>query len=133
MERNYIIRNEIARIVVDKSIYSLETCMKSSYVFIDGFYIYLDIKDNKILIEMKSKEKHNTITEDDIGEFYNELLNQSIREMVYYKTKGIREIIMARALHNSCIEISESDFDTNEQSFDVENIARDWYEENCNE
>lgn len=133
MERNYIIKDKIARIEIDKSIYSLESCMKSSYIFIDRFYIYLDIKDNKILIEIKNKEKDSTVTEDDIGEFYNELLNQSIREMVYYKTKGIREIILARALHNSCIDISESNIDLNEQSFHVEDIAKDWYEENYNE
>ncbi|AGY77735.1 hypothetical protein [Clostridium autoethanogenum] len=43
-----------------------------------------------------------------VGEFYNELLNQTLRIEIFKETKNIRELILGRALYNTCVEVKES-------------------------
>ena len=57
---------------------------------------------------MPKKSVSASKLDDIMGEFYNELLNQTIRLEIYSRTKSIRELIFARALHSASIQINES-------------------------
>lgn len=101
---------------VNEEIYSLTSVMKTAYMFIDKVYIYFDYeKEKSIRVEFSSKETYDkNFMEKIIGEFYNELLNQTLRLKIFKDTKNIRELILGRALYNTCIETEENN-DSNEE------------------
>ncbi|MCK4258822.1 MAG: His-Xaa-Ser system protein HxsD [Halanaerobiales bacterium] len=135
-------------IKVDTKIYPLEIIMKSSYIFIDDYYIFVDYESEaKVKISFKSKQKFKKEQlENSLGEFFNELVHQSIRVKISRDTSHLREIILGRALYGACIEINEFEKDNQineemnyfkEGSETVQNsldeIATDWFEKNSQE
>lgn len=94
---------------INEKIYSLTAVMKTAYMFIDKVYIYFDYEsENIIKAQFTFKEvcdKPNM--ENVVNEFYNELLNQCLRIRIFKDTKNIRELILGRALYNTCIENEE--------------------------
>lgn len=91
---------------INEKIYSLAAVMKTTYMFIDKVYIYLDYEsENVIKVQFTFKEvcdKSNM--EKTVNEFCNELLSQCLRIKIFKDTKNIRELILGRALYNTCIE-----------------------------
>ena len=87
-------------ITVSQKIYSLEVVYGASYVFLDRAYIFLDEKkEEELLITVKPKETMNKKQLEDFGgEFYNELLNYSLRVGISKNNQKIREYIVGRAL-----------------------------------
>ncbi|SCL81219.1 His-Xaa-Ser system protein HxsD [Sporanaerobacter sp. PP17-6a] len=128
MNKKYERIDRMVKLYLDKRIYSIESCMKAAYAFIENYYIFLEMDEKDIIVEIKKKDMSERITEEDIGEFYNELLNQSVREIVYKKTKNIREIIMARALHSECLSTGNVEDEIDDEGYKLENIAHDWFE-----
>jgi His-Xaa-Ser system protein HxsD len=111
--------------------------MKAAYNFIDDFYLFFDYEsEDTIRVDFKSKQDRTSKeVEMIIGEFHNELLNQSIRYKVSKETKNIRELILGRALYNTCIEdekdpANELEFKDNKQldfsELDILNIGINW-------
>lgn len=90
-----------------RDVYSIQAVMKTAYLFTEAFYIYIDIDDNhKTVVLLKPKLSLNSSElEFQAGEFLNELLHQSIRLEVSSQTKGIRELIMGRALFSTVMEM----------------------------
>ena len=58
-----------------------------------------------------------------IGEFYNELLRESLRYNIAVETKNLRELIVGRALYTTCIDL-EQESATNEDSNELENTEK---------
>lgn len=87
-------------ITVSSKIYPLEAIYGAAYVFLNRSYIFLDEnKKGEILITLKGKEKMDKKQLEDLGgEFYNELLNYSIRIGISKNNQKIREYIIGRAL-----------------------------------
>jgi His-Xaa-Ser system protein HxsD len=87
-------------ITVSSKIYPLEAVYGAAYVFLNRSYIFLDEdKEGKILITLKCKEKLDKKQLEDFGgEFYNELLNYSLRTKISKNNQKIREYIVGRAL-----------------------------------
>jgi len=88
----------------------------------------LSLNGSELLVDMKRKDGV-LVDESDAGEFYNELLNQILRVHIYQNTKNIRELILGRALHQTCIEIESSAIieTPDESSFNIDEIAEDWF------
>jgi len=93
------LKNQVL-ITIKQKIYSLETIYAASYVFLDRAYIFLDEKKpGEITITLKGKEKMSKKQLEDLtGEFYNELLNYSLRNAISKNNQKIREYIVSRAL-----------------------------------
>ncbi|MCB8818321.1 His-Xaa-Ser system protein HxsD [Desulfosporosinus shakirovi] len=140
MKFKHNIQDGFCSFSIDERIYPLSVIMKTAYVFIDEFYLYLNyLEPNIIQVELKpKKEMSSSKLEDTIGEFNNELLNQTIRLEVFSKTKGIRELIFARALHSASIQLdepqvlqniekTESSSLTHEED-DLSRIAQNWFD-----
>lgn len=92
-----------ALVLVDESIYSLETIHGAAYLFIDSCFVFLDREsDNKILVRLTPRTE---IDEAGLialaGEFCNELLNQALRFKLAKSTARIREYYTAAALRAS--------------------------------
>lgn len=117
-------------------IYTTEVIMKAAYNFIEEYYVLLDYSEHnniKVTLEGKyncSKESLKKCK----GEFCNELLRQSIRYMVSKETKNIREILMGKALYDTCIEYENSVEDeiNNKETIVNDNldIFTNWFDKN---
>lgn len=115
---------------VNKELYPLKAIYRAAYLFTDKYYIGLDQTEETYIIKFSGKEK--TCDYDDVGAFQNELLNQNLKLALSNDTREIRELIVTRALYSSFLpeeneEVSASE--TPEQEYDLDEIARAWYEE----
>ena len=115
---------------VNKKVYPLKAIYRAAYLFTDKYYIGLDQTEETYIIKFSGKEK--TSDYDDVGAFQNELLNQNLKLALSNDTREIRELIVTRALYSSFLpeeneEVSISE--TSEQEYDLDEIAKAWYEE----
>lgn len=115
---------------VNKKVYPLKAIYRAAYLFTDKYYIGLDQTEETYIIKFSGKEK--TCDYDDVGAFQNELLNQNLKLALSNDTREIRELIVTRALYSSFLpeeneEVSISE--TSEQEYDLDEIAKAWYEE----
>lgn len=115
---------------VNKEVYPLKAIYRAAYLFTDKYHIGLDQTEETYIIKFSGKEK--TCDYDDVGAFQNELLNQNLKLALSNDTREIRELIVTRALYSSFLpeeneEVSISD--TSEQEYDLDEIAKAWYEE----
>ncbi|AWI05953.1 His-Xaa-Ser system protein HxsD [Clostridium drakei] len=105
-----VLKDDKAIFFVNEEIYSLTAVMKTAYMFIEKVYIYFDYEKEKLIrVEFILKEvKDKDFLKKLVGEFYNELLNQTLRIKIFKETKHIRELILGRAFYNTCVEVEES-------------------------
>ncbi|WP_026886845.1 His-Xaa-Ser system protein HxsD [Clostridium beijerinckii] len=137
MDKKHIIKDENKIIFyLSKDIYDVKTIMKTAYNFIEEFYIILNyINDNiEVILEGKSRKNSNEM-EKYQGEFYNELLRQNVRYIVAQDTKNIRELVMGRALYDTCIEYEDNvqEDELNEKNADLNDqldILVNWFDKN---
>jgi len=88
---------------INTKIYSLPAIYQTAYLFLDKVYIFLDGEPQKeIIVIMKAKENAKNKDLSSLAkEFYNELLNQLLREKVSQTNAKIREYIVAQALYHA--------------------------------
>ncbi len=90
------------RLLINQKIYPIDIVMDTCLVFIDKYYVFLDIEKGKIRIDLKPKEGVSKGEIKDIaGEFSNELLNQTIRKKINAQHSKIREYIVSKALFSA--------------------------------
>ncbi len=128
MEHTFKVTGSTVQFSVDTKVYPRIAILKTAYIFIEKYYIFLSMDSSSLLVDMKRKDK-SSVDEQDVGNFYNELLNQLLRVQIYQNTKNIRELIMARALHHTCLETEDSPTieSTEENYFHIDDIAEDWF------
>ena len=137
MKKLYIIRDNYAEITLKKDIYPLVSIEKTLSNIMEDFYIKIDSDNENIIIKIFSIEKVDNL-EKVIGEFYNELLRESLRYNIAMETKDLRNLIVGRALYATCIQNQEDDeknvnFNSieknmNEENYKIEDIAVNWFE-----
>ena len=92
---------------INTRIYSLAAVYQAAYLFLDRVYIFLDgDPEREIKVIMKGKKEQEEQKGEEglakiVGEFYNELLNQLLREKVSESNAKIREYIVSAALYNA--------------------------------
>lgn len=110
-----------------KELYSKEVLLKAAFAFTDSMYIHLDVDNDYYMVVLKSKKEE--AEELLYKKFENELIAQATRLLVSNKTKNIREMIIARALSSTMIDLSSEEEEVNEE-FDANDILTDWFEGN---
>ncbi len=113
---------------VDLDVYSLIAVKKTCFVFSDKYYFFIKKKSkNKVFVEVKTKDIENV--DKLVGEFFNELLNNSLREEVLKNNKKIRELIVSRALF-SAVDFSKKAKPTKKTNKDEDplGIMQSWEE-----
>lgn len=143
MERLYEIENEYIKIILDVDIYPIIVIEKTISNFLDIAFAKMEKENNKIIVKLVLTSKQNT--NNIVGKFYNELLEESLRYNIARETKDLRELIVGRALYSTCIEVdnveneketikveNESFSNTEEKDYDIEEIAVNWFEKNTN-
>ncbi len=95
-------------LLLDETLYPIESIMGAAYVFTDRCYVLLDrTSDRKVKVSLTAKpgtppDSFSSIT----GEFQNEILAQSLRRHVAERHEKVRELIVARALFGAAPEIA---------------------------
>ena len=141
---DYTICDNKVTFYVNSKIYDKTCVMKTAYVFIDRCYVYIDIKENMFEIVLTNKKGKTYDLNEILGEFNNELLNQQLRKKISEDTKEIRQLVLARALYSSYVDIDDnlksrentdpvelmdnSNQTNNILEYDFYEIAKDWFD-----
>jgi His-Xaa-Ser system protein HxsD len=92
---------------VDLQIYGREALMKVVYKFTDRCFIHLQHRDERI-VEVRFQPKTSEISLKMVaGEFFNDLLDQQLREVVGRESEQIRNLILAHALSKTDFALSD--------------------------
>lgn len=130
MEKFYTINDNYAEIVLSKDIYPLVSVKKALTNFMEETYIKLKDNNDEIIVQMVLQESKKDL-EKIIGEFYNELLRESLRYNIAIETKNLRELIVGRALYTTCIDLDENQEEKNkgiEETYNLDEIAVNWFD-----
>ena len=130
MEKFYTINDNYAEIVLSKDIYPLVSVKKALTNFMEETYIKLKDNNDEIMVQMVLQENKVDL-EKLIGEFYNELLRESLRYNIAIETKNLRELIVGRALYTTCIDLEENQEEKNEdieETYNLDEIAVNWFD-----
>ena len=88
MEKFYTIKDNYAEILLSKEIYPLVSVKKALANFMEDTYIKIDSNKDKIVVQIALQEDKKNL-EKIIGEFYNELLRESLRYNIAIETKHL--------------------------------------------
>ena len=118
---------------LDTKVYPLEVTIKAAYLFLDRCYVFMFHDEAGTLrVHLKPKPDWSGNLSDIVGEFLNELLNQSVRRQIASESQNLRELIMARALYEEVLETTPIEApaggDGEAAREDVLGIGRDWFE-----
>lgn len=111
-----------------KELYPKNALLKAAYNFTDRAYIHLDASEDSYSVEIVPKSGQEEVDE---GVFVNEMLCQSVRHSVYQQTKGLRELLAARALA-ACVVTKPDNCQEESLQFNgtPEEILKNWFETN---
>lgn len=118
---------------IDPQVYPREAVTKAAYLFLDRCYVYLfHDTQGDLKVRFKAKPQARVELSHLVDEFFNELLNQSIRLEIVTKSRNLRELIMARALYVECLEAGQDGDLPYEASptsaVDPLGIGKNWFE-----
>lgn len=122
-----VLENGKAEFRVKKELYPLKAIYRAVYLFLDEYYIGLDMDGDDIIIRFTGKD--GQIDRDRVGTFQNELLNQSLKLTISEDTRNLRELIVTRALYSAFIPEEHVEETEEEETFDLDEIAKAWYDE----
>lgn len=91
-----LIDNDKFQVIVDMALYAKEALVSACYKFTDRFYIHQQIDGDKIVVMFESKDG-NTITEETVKQFCNELIDQQVRYNTNQQFGHIRDLIVEEA------------------------------------
>lgn len=93
------------KLFVQSGIYPLEVVLATSHLFLDRCYIHLSKDKGGILVRLKPKgELSENQFAELVGEYENELLNQTFRRKLSMRTGHLRDAIVQRALFSALPE-----------------------------
>ena len=113
---------------VDDRIFSVAAVLKTAYLYLDRYYLHLDLSgEHRIEIEISSKEG-GALPQSLPAHFQNDLIAQMTRQCIAEDEKNTRELILGRALYSTCLETEESDEAPLpiHPEFNLEDIAVSW-------
>jgi His-Xaa-Ser system protein HxsD len=83
---------------VDLAVYSLTSLLKVANKFTDRCFVHLQNRSERI-IEVRFQSRKAEVPLDSIaGEFCNEVLDQTLREIVARESEPVRNLVIAHAL-----------------------------------
>lgn len=85
-------------LVVDSSVYSLNAVLRTCYKFTDRHYAYIERcrESQRLLVLIIAKSGTEEVAQVS-GEFFNELLDQELRERIEDEVGELRDLIVTQA------------------------------------
>lgn len=115
-------------ITFSKELYPKTALLKAAYNFTDKTYVHLDSTPTHYIVSLTAKDGEETPSKE---EFDNEMLCQSLRHEVYEQTKTIRELLVARSLSSTMVEIEPQEGDDEaDHGYEAAAILSDWFDGN---
>ena len=111
--RAYELTSNGFTIKLDRNLYSREAVIKALYRFHEKYVISYETDGAFISIFFETSSKIESI-DAEVAKIMKELSFQIIRLDTARRTKGIRELLVARALYATCIEPERNELETNE-------------------
>ena len=92
-----------AWIEVDESVYPLDAVYGAAYLFVDRCFVWLDrLGPLRVRVELKARGGADAAAlQGLVGEFGNELLNQTLRSRLAETHGRLREYVMAKAFFSA--------------------------------
>ena len=84
------------QVIVDMALYAKESLAAACYKFTDRFYVHQQTDGENIVVMFESKDG-NTITEETVKLFCNELIDQQVRFNTNQQFGHIRDLIVEEA------------------------------------
>ena len=84
------------QVIVDMALYAKESLAAACYKFTDRFYVHQQTDGENIIVVFESKDG-NTITEETVKQFCNELIDQQVRFNTNQQFGHIRDLIVEEA------------------------------------
>ena len=118
------------RVVVDRTLYPLDSIYGAAYAFVDRCYVRLDAPDERsVQMELRGRESlGETALQALAGEFGNELLAHAWRHRIMEKNRSSIEAVTLQALAGATGGASPSDMDDDDAFDDPLGIAVPWEE-----
>ena len=85
------------RIPVDPAIYTLPALFRACYWLTDRCYVLITQEADRFQLHLSCKPNTETPLEQIAGEFANSLLDHQLRVELETETRGVRELIVAKA------------------------------------
>lgn len=83
---------------VDLGVYSMSALLRVAYRFTDRCYLHLQRIDEHV-VEVRFRARSADARMDDVaGAFCNELLDQTLREIIARESEPVRNLVLAHAL-----------------------------------
>jgi His-Xaa-Ser system protein HxsD len=97
-------------ILISLKLYSIEAIKKTAYLFTNRFGVFLDHHDSDHAKVVFNPDKDSKSLDFDsiYNEFCNELLDQDLREIIFNKTEGRRNLILAQAFSRTSLLSDDS-------------------------
>lgn len=90
------LEGDMFQIVVDMTLYVKEALVAACYKFTDRFYVHQQTDGDTVKVLFESKDG-NTITEETVKQFCNELIDQQVRFNTNQQFGHIRDLIVEEA------------------------------------
>lgn len=84
------------QVIVDMALYAKESLAAACYKFTDRFYVHQQTDGENIFVVFETKDG-NTITEETVKQFCNELIDQQVRFNTNQQFGHIRDLIVEEA------------------------------------
>lgn len=85
-------------VFIDTKIYSQEAINATCYKYTDKFFVQQKtIDDTNIVVSMELKDENNPVSENNLKQFCNDLLDQQVRVDVNNRFGHIRDLIVEEA------------------------------------
>lgn len=114
--------------LLNSKIVSLEAVYSACHAFLDKFYVFLDKKNENIIVALQPKNTDKINLKTIEGEFRNELLSNLLREKISQNNAKIREFIISQALYSSVSSEMSELLSDNDYQEDPLGIAIPWEE-----
>lgn len=118
---------------VPKSVYPAATLLKAAYQFLDQVYLHIEDAATEWLIYMETKSDVQVAADHLKGAFENELIAQAVRWNIYQQTHTVREILLARAMTSTMVDMEDplAQIAADEQDVsadELDGILTNWFE-----
>lgn len=122
--------NKMCVLEVDDRLFCSEAVLKTSYLFIDRFFVFPSYKDDHIIsISIEARDGNNLDGIDKV--FGNALIAQMVRYNLSKSNKVMKELILGRALYSTCLDETEPEqFDDGviTTDYSLDDIAVSWFD-----
>ena len=102
-------------IKLDLKLFDREAVMKALYRFHDKYIISYETKKSFVYVYFETSDKIYSV-EAEVADIMKELSFQMIRLDTARRTRGLRELLVARALYATCIEPERTTIETDPEA-----------------